>query len=156
MAQAVRHAGGWLFDQAMAGWDVTVLTADHADSRPLRILGARSVDLGCALPLPTRSLRPRALAVCAELYSSEPRVQLMVLEALGKGVAEVRLWGDRWPADLDGVADPVPHRLSVAARAFKAQALAAVAAPAGSCDAVEVFLRGETPQLSASASSSHP
>jgi hypothetical protein len=42
LAEVVRYAGGWLFDQAMAGWDVAVLTADHADPRPLRILGARA------------------------------------------------------------------------------------------------------------------
>ena len=40
VADVVRFAGGWLFDRAMAGWDVTVLVADHPDERPLRILGA--------------------------------------------------------------------------------------------------------------------
>lgn len=156
MAQVVRFAGGWLFDQVMAGWDVTVLTADHADTRPLRILGASSVHLECALPLLARGLRPHAVAACADLYGSDARVRMMVLEALGKGTADVRLWGDRWPPDLDGAAASVPHRLSVAARAFKAQALAAVAAPVQASDVTEVFLRGEKPSLSASASSWYP
>ena len=40
VVEVVRSAGGWLFDRAMAGWDVTVITSDHSDSRPLRILGA--------------------------------------------------------------------------------------------------------------------
>ncbi|WP_343575423.1 hypothetical protein [Mycobacterium sp.] len=39
VADVVTFAGGWLFDRAMAGWDVTVLVADHVDERPLRILG---------------------------------------------------------------------------------------------------------------------
>jgi hypothetical protein len=156
MAQVVRFAGGWLFDQVMTGWDVTVLTTDHADSRPLRILGARSVDLECALRSLARGPRPQAFAVCAQLYCSDARVRMLVLEALGTGAADVRLWGDRWPPDLDGVADSVPHQLSLAARAFKAQALLAAAAPGDPGDGTEVFLRGEKPLLSASASTSWP
>jgi hypothetical protein len=67
MAEVVRCAGGWLFDQVMAGWDVTALTTDHADSRPLRILGARSVNLECGLPSLVRGPRPQAIALCASL-----------------------------------------------------------------------------------------
>jgi hypothetical protein len=37
MADAVRFAGGWLFDQAMEGWDVTVLTPDHAGTEMFRM-----------------------------------------------------------------------------------------------------------------------
>jgi hypothetical protein len=47
-----------------------------------------------------------------------------VSEAPQSGVAEVRLWGERYPAGLDEEASPVRHQLSFAARAFKAQALA--------------------------------
>ncbi len=35
------------------------------------------------------------------------------------------LWGERLPAELDSSVDSVQHQLSAAARAFKAQALAA-------------------------------
>src|SRR3974377_1817445 len=45
VVDVVQFAGGWLFDRAMAGWDVTVLLADHSDCRPLHILGARILDL---------------------------------------------------------------------------------------------------------------
>ncbi|MBV9351060.1 MAG: hypothetical protein JOZ23_05930, partial [Mycobacterium sp.] len=45
----VKFAGGWLFDRAMAGWDVTVLVADHPDDRPLKVLGAQTLDLEFAL-----------------------------------------------------------------------------------------------------------
>ena len=30
VADAIESAGGWLFDQALAGWDVTVITAEQA------------------------------------------------------------------------------------------------------------------------------
>ena len=42
VVEVVRFAGGWLFDQVIAGWDVMVLTAEPGDDRPLQILG----DLG--------------------------------------------------------------------------------------------------------------
>jgi hypothetical protein len=128
----VWFAGGWLFDRVMAGWDATVLTADHADSRPLQILGARPADLEAVLAAPDRGPVPAAIAVDARLYGSDARVRLMVQGALDGGVAEVRVWGEGWPADLAGAAGALQHRLSVAARAFKAQALVAAAAPAGS------------------------
>ena len=48
-----------------------------------------------------------------------------MLEALEQGATEVTLWGERLPAELDSSVDSVQHRLSAAARAFKAQALAA-------------------------------
>jgi len=68
----------------------------------------------------------------------------MVLDAVAEGVAEVRLWADRWPK-LEGQAAPVQHRLSVAARAFKAQALAAAAADCGSSYATEMFRSSARP-----------
>src|SRR5439155_14971420 len=45
VVDVVKFAGGWLFDRAMAGWDVTVLLVDHPDERPLQILGAHTIDL---------------------------------------------------------------------------------------------------------------
>lgn len=141
LGDAVRCAGGWLFDQAMAGWDVTVLTAEHADPRPLRILGAHPADLDCALASPVAGPRPHAIAVGAELYRSDARVRRLVRTALDEDASEVRLWGGRWPADLDHRVTAVPHRLSTAARAFKAQALAAVAGTPEPGDPTEMFRR---------------
>ena len=48
-ADAVHSAGGWLYDRAMAGWEVTVLLPQSCDSRPLRILGVRAMDLEAGL-----------------------------------------------------------------------------------------------------------
>ena len=140
----VRYAGGWLFDQVMAGWDVTVLTRDQADARPLRILGARSADLEGVLARRVRGSCLQAIAVRADLYESDPLVRRMVRQARDGGMTDVRLWGEAWPASLDRTACPVQHhRLSVAARAFKAQALAAAAIPAGPGQDIEVFRRAD-------------
>jgi hypothetical protein len=138
IAEVVRFAGGWLFDQVMAGWDVTVLTSDHGDARPLRILGARAADLEAALARPVQGPCLQAIAVRADLFGSDVRVRRMVL-GLGEGRADVRLFGDEWPDGADGTDGPVWHQLSVAARAFKVQALAAAAAPVDSCASAEEF-----------------
>lgn len=142
---AVRHVGGWLFDRVMAGWDATVLVADQLDSRPLRILGADTTDLESALASPAGGPRPQAMAVEAGLYGADPRVRRIVREALDEGATELRIWGDTWPAGLDCGGGPVQHRLSVAARAFKAQALAAAAAPADAMAGTETFRSGLAP-----------
>jgi hypothetical protein len=142
----VRHAGGWLFDRVMAGWEATVLVVDQDDRRPLRILGASTTDLEAALTAPPRGPGPQAIAVEASLYGSDGRVRRLVQEALAGGMTEVKIWGDGWPADLEGEGGSVQHRLSTAARAFKAHALAAAAAPADSVEIMETF-RGGKPRL---------
>jgi hypothetical protein len=147
---AVQHVGGWLFDRVLAGWDALVLVADQSDSRPLRILGASTTDIESALTLP-RGPRPQALAVEAGLYGSDGRVRRIVREALDEGTAEVMIWGGLYPADLVGGGGSVQHRLSTAARAFKAQALAAAAAPVDSIPVTETFREpprvGRSPDL---------
>jgi hypothetical protein len=147
--EVVRSAGGWLFDQVMAGWDVTVLTADHGDSRPFKILGARVRDLEAILALPLVGECLQAVAVRADLYESDERVRGMVHRAIGEGQADIRFWGDFRYEEPGARADRVSHRLSFAAQAFKAQALAAAAAsaePAGMAGVVrdvEMFRRGQ-------------
>jgi hypothetical protein len=142
----VRFAGGWLFDRAMAGWDVTVLltdhTADHPDVRPLQILGAQTLDLEYALASVETRPRPQALAAAADLFGCDSRVRQGVLQALDHGVTEVTLWGQTWPAELDDSVGLVQHRLSTAAQTFKAQALAAAAAPESSIGHTETFRSG--------------
>ena len=143
----VRHAGGWLFDRVMAGWEATVLVVDQDDDRrPLRILGASTTDLEAALASPPRGPGPQAIAVEASLYGSDGRVRRLVQEALAGGMTEVKIWGDGWPADLESESGSVQHRLSTAARAFKAHALAAAAAPAEPIEFTETF-RGSKPRL---------
>ncbi|HSA48692.1 MAG TPA: hypothetical protein VLH10_01090 [Yinghuangia sp.] len=139
MAQVVRFAGGWLFDQVSAGWDVLVLTADDGDARPLQILGADAMHLEDALAVPARGRRPQAVAVAAELYRSDARVRERLQAALADGLENVRIWDDASPAeDVEDCA--MPYRPSNAARAFKAQALVAAAVTADAdAKAMELF-----------------
>lgn len=128
---AVESAGGWLYDRAMAGWDVTVLLdRDGEDVRPLEILGVVVLDLEPVLQAWTQRPHPQTVAVAADLFATDQRVRQHVLTALDQGLTEVTLWGEQLPADLDRNVDSVRHELSAAARAFKAQALAAANRPA--------------------------
>jgi hypothetical protein len=149
VVDVVRFAGGWLFDRAMAGWDVTVLLADLADrpdDRPLHILGVQARDLEHALASVETRPRPQALAAAADLVGCDPRVRRGVLQALDQGATEVTLWGETCPAELDSSVGPVQHRLSMAAQIFKAQALAAAlngkGAPTSSIGLTETFRSG--------------
>jgi hypothetical protein len=148
-AEAIESAGGWLFDQALAGWDVTVITAEQADRWPLRILGVRDYTLESALSYQADGSCLSAIALPAAMFAADERVRRMVLAAVETGLPELRLWGeaDMDGADfsgtgLDGAASLVAHRLSAAARAFKAQALAAAAVCGESPADTEVFRRG--------------
>lgn len=143
MVDVVRSAGGWLFDSVMTGCDVLVLVADYHDARPLRILGARAADLELAVSSRVRGPQPHVLAVDASLIDADARVRRLVRTSLNHGLTEVRLWGDKLPPELDDEIGEVRHRLSVAARAFKTQALAAAAVPADSIGVTEVFHSGE-------------
>ena len=151
--EVVRFAGGWLFDQAMAGWEVNVLTLDDGDVRSLRILGAHRHDLAPVLESrasPGSCLR--AIAIPGELYRCDPGVRKIASRALAAAPGELLLWGDGVPADLGSELGlrprlrrapvPVLHRLSFAARAFKAQALAAarIAGPGAAVGDAESFV----------------
>jgi hypothetical protein len=139
---AVRFAGGWVYDRAMAGWDVTVLVGDVEDARALEILGATVRDLDAVLQEWDWRPESHTLAVAAELFAHDDRVRRGVLATLAAGAAEVTLWGDDLPAELGVSVDSVAHRLSAAARAFKGQALAAAGAPGAAVAATESFCCG--------------
>lgn len=127
VADAVTFAGGWLYDRAMAGWDVTVLIREPAeDVRPLEILGAVVMDLEVVLESWTERPHPQTVSVAAHLFENDERVRRHVRNALDHGLTEVTVWGDHCPAELHRDVDDVRHELSAAARAFKSQALAAV------------------------------
>ncbi len=139
VADVVRFAGGWLFDRAMAGWDVTVLVADYPDDRPLQILGVQTLDLEYALASAGHRPPPQTLAAAADLFDCDPRVRQGVLQALDQGATEVTLWGRTWPVELDSHIDLVEHRLSAAAQAFKGQALAAAGLSGTDVGSIELF-----------------
>ncbi|MBF6170006.1 hypothetical protein [Nocardia blacklockiae] len=141
--EAVRHAGGWLCDRTMAGWEVTVLLADATDVRPLRILGAAVLDLERSLASPVHDTWPHAVAVDPGLFAADARVRRGVLDCLDHGLIEVALWGGTLPEELDTRLGAVRHPLSVAARAFKTAALTAAGEPAAEVGGAEVFRCGE-------------
>lgn len=121
----VGSAGGWMCDKARAGWDVRVVLTDDSDTRPLAILGASPLSADAALTdvMKMASLGG-ALALSAGVLADE-RIRAGVLGILKRGLTQVTVWGQDWPAELSRTADPVEHRLSSAARAFKAHALGA-------------------------------
>lgn len=139
VVDVVKFAGGWLFDRAMAGWDVTVLLVDHPDERPLHILGVQIVDLEHALASARHRPPPQTLAAAADLFGCDSRVRQGVVQALDQGATEVTLWGETWPAELDDSVGLVQHRLSAAAQAFKAQALEAAGMSGDSIGLIETF-----------------
>ena len=136
---AVRFAGGWVYDRVMAGWDVTVLVDSDEDVRPLEILGAEAANLESVLACWEGRPHPQTVAVAADLFDRDDRVRQGVLGALAQGATEVTLWGSRLPSELDSSVDSVEHRLSAAAQAFKAQALAAVGAATEPVQQTETF-----------------
>jgi hypothetical protein len=138
---AVQFAGGWVYDRVMAGWDVTVLVGSDEDVRPLEILGAEVLALESVLEAWEQRPHPQTVAVAADLFARDDRVRRGVLGALEQGATEVTLWGHPLPAELNSTVDSVEHRLSAAARAFKAQALAA-AADGGPVGLTETFCCG--------------
>jgi hypothetical protein len=138
VTDVVRHAGGWLYDRAMSGWDVTVLVSDAGDVTPLRILGLRTQRLGSEDD-PTAPPRGLALAASTDALAANSLLREDVLRAMKRGLVEVTLWGDPGSSGFESV----EHVLSSAARAFKTHALRAAGLdePVG---AVEVFRRRPT------------
>lgn len=125
MADVLRSAGGWICDRARAGWDVNVVVAEDHDERPLSILGASAFD-GEWSALVKTSINGGGLAISARLLMADERIRADVLKILKRGLTQVTVWGDDWPAEFGRKGDPVVHTLSSAARAFKTHALGAV------------------------------
>ncbi|MFC8042197.1 hypothetical protein [Nocardia sp. NPDC057353] len=143
VADAVQHAGGWMFDRSTAGWEVTVLVPGVADDTPLRILGVQVASLDHALATGGRGRTPHAIAmaagVCLRLPQADEGLHLALLD---RGL-EVVVWGERPPPASAELLSPVEYRLSRAARAFKTRAMAS-AGLAAAAGPVEDFRSGAT------------
>jgi hypothetical protein len=138
----VQSAGGWLCDRARAGWDVNVLVAEQCDPQPMAILGATASDLDAGFSAVVRKVaQGGALAVGADMLGTDIRIRDEVLRLLKRGLTEVTVWGDAWPAELGRQGDPVPHQVSAAARAFKLYALAAASVSSDSVSRTETLFR---------------
>lgn len=139
VGDVVQSAGGWLFDRAMAGWDVTLHIVEQSDSRPLQILGIDANSLDETLGSPAAWPAGHSVAVAADVFTTHARVRKNAARALERGLTEVTLWGDNWPPELNRRAEAVQHRLSAAARAFKAHAMTAAGIPSDSIAPTETF-----------------
>ncbi|OBH85512.1 hypothetical protein A5681_17320 [Mycobacterium scrofulaceum] len=124
----VQSAGGWLYDRAMAGWQVTVLLPGGGDARSLRILGVHALDVEEYFAAMGPGATSESLAVSAEAFAADARVRDRVLESLDDRMTEVALWGRAptgWPLRVDRGMARAQYALSAAARRFKGHALAA-------------------------------
>ncbi|HEY9311024.1 hypothetical protein [Williamsia sp.] len=142
--EVIQYAGGLVFDRGMAGWDVTVLVQDDPSARALQILGAHTVDFDQGFQWRGYGFHPQAVVTAGSLYERDDRVREGVQQILGDGETEVTLFGDSLPSGLDKQIGTVRHRLSVAARAFKAQALAAASLPTETAGVAEMFRCSKT------------
>lgn len=140
VTDVVRSAGGWLYDRAMAGWEVNVLVAQQSDTRPLQILGVNAVDLEGEFASMSRASAGRCLAVGADVFASDACVRDTVLEALGRCLTEVTLFHDDRSVTAGHRMTVVQHVLSSAARVFKGHALAAAGVPDNRVGPTETLL----------------
>lgn len=131
-------AGGWLCDRVRAGWRVSVLLTEAADSRPFQVLGARGMAADTD-PVSLVRSSPAALAISADLLEVDQVLRAEIQRLAERGSAELTVWG-QWPRGvLAGRVSPTRHRPSAAARAFKSHALAAAGSSSTATDSAEEF-----------------
>jgi hypothetical protein len=126
VGELVDLAGGWICDRIRAGWDVNVAVPEPQDLRPLQILGVSQVTPQ-QLTLIGDGSGTASIAIAPGIFENDNHIRSEVLEALDQGANEITFVGPSLPSDLDGRLAKRQHRLSGAARAFKAHALAAAA-----------------------------
>lgn len=134
VADVVESIGGWLFDQAMAGWYVDVDVDGPKDEQPLHILGIRS-----HRPLTVATPEQRiTVVVAARLLDIDHGVRTKVTAAL-RGGDNVIVWGTTGDAERRYRLSDVSYRPSAAALAFKAHALRAAGTAMNSAESKESF-----------------
>jgi hypothetical protein len=136
VGELVDLAGGWMCDRILAGWDVNVAVSEPRDLRPLQILGVTLVTQQ-RLRLINDDSGTASIAITPGIFENNNHIRSEVLEALDQGANEVTFVGPSLPSDLDGRLARRQHRLSGAARAFKAYALAAATVPHATINSTE-------------------
>ncbi|MBF6352264.1 MULTISPECIES: hypothetical protein [Nocardia] len=140
---AVRYAGGFIFDRMMGGWEVVAVLTEHDDVRPLEILGATVLDLTTALASPVHATWPESVLLAPDVFVTNEWVRRGAIDCLDKGLTELAVWGDDLPDELACRVFTAHHRLSTAARAFKRCALGAAGIPERADENLETFHSGE-------------
>jgi hypothetical protein len=150
MGEVVEAAGGFLCDQARAGWDVSVAmlpgiatgSVEPCDPRPLSILGIAAREPVTDWTSAIRHLPPgAALAVDADLLARDAAVRDEIAEVAARGLTELTVWGRPPAAEIGRALEPMAHALSAAALAFKSRALLAAGVDAGALAPTETLYR---------------
>ena len=152
VAELVDLAGGWMCDRALAGWDLSVALPEPYDLRPLQIIGVTTLLSHQRFASINDGDTTTSIAVTPGIVENNDHIRGVVLRALDQPAIEVTFWGPSIPSDLHGQLARRQYRLSGAARAFKAQALAAAAVPAAAISPTE-DLYGTPPWYDASVDS---
>ena len=141
VAEAVRHAGGLMFDRRRMGWRVSVVTDDTAHCRALTILGVhREPPDGRDEASFGQDRVIRCLVLPVGRCTTNPSMQLK--DVLSQEPSELLLWGPGVDCEPAGTLHPVRYELSAAARTFKAQALRSIGTDSGA-DTAEEFWAAE-------------
>ncbi|BBX51317.1 hypothetical protein GCM10009645_03360 [Mycolicibacterium poriferae] len=119
--EAVRRAGGLMFDYGRAGWQVVLITDDDMHSRALTILGARVEAPRDDIETECDNARRESRAVVAPLGALRQHPEL----SAGYG-SRVLLWGEHLDQEPAAGLCTFWYQLSSAARSFKACALGSV------------------------------
>lgn len=142
VAGLVEGAGGWLFDRAMAGWDVSAFVDERSDPRALHILGVRTVRYAEAWAA-METTTPTSFVVAGERYASDVEARRLLQDALGEG-ADVTVFGSPCALDqVEGISS-VTYRLTAAAHAFKMHALAVAGRGRPPAHAIESLRQRDT------------
>lgn len=139
VGELVDLAGGWMCDRVLAGWDVSVAVSEPRDLRPLHILGITTLVSHERFRSMTDGGVTASIALAPGILENGDHIRGMVRHALDHGAIEVTFWGPSIPTDLHGRLDRRQYRLSGAARAFKAQAHAALGVRGAALSATEDF-----------------
>jgi hypothetical protein len=135
--ELVDLAGGWMCDRVLAGWDVSVALSEPHDLRPLQILGVTTLVTDQRFAAINDGGTTASIAVTPGIFENDDHIRGVVLHALDQPAIEVTFWGPSIPSDFQDQLARRQHRLSGAARAFKAHALAAAAIPGATINATE-------------------
>lgn len=136
VAEAVRQAGGLMFDRCRAGWQVVVVTTDDTHADALAILGVRAESPGAVGdedPKRDRGFRTVAGPLGLLATSRDIRADSWLL------------WSDEPGEGPTEVLKPALHQLSAAARAFKTQALRRAGLPLSGAPEERFWLREHVP-----------
>lgn len=138
----VSGVGGWLFDRAMAGWNVRVALTEPGEDAALRILGVKTVEVkGLWQSMAGGPEHVAMTLIATDRFDADDDVRLRGLTALRAGASTLAFWGAGGPGQLGRQVHRAQYRMSAAARAFKAHALTAAGRAAEPVDPVETIFR---------------